>query len=564
MDFSNKNVYMTDNDLTTAAKQDDENRIKMILSQSVYPHKDIPNIIQSDTISNSSKLCIFYEAINNHFFDIIDIFLNLASIASCIHLYKNNSIYLLAKSQLEHPFFKQKYTRIVEKLSLNPGVANEIAKQYITELYERPVRHTLIDCTLLKKILLPVNEIDKSYVLLRAASQNQLEVLHVLLECFHKDITRTDIFLALSNAQNKKHLRCIEYLTNHLKQNVLVLPKKIPLFLSKLKEKEGVLLEHDQLTSASENLFFIKKKHNENFEHSIIQSPNGTLFALYRKGVIGSGAFGKIKLAQNIKNGQICAVKIEKCSPNEAPSSQLLESDILKICELFIDYQENTNFLKKETKKYTFMKYIPGCTLNELTQMLNAFDLKLNWFEQGTLLTSLLCSLQKLKENNISHNDLHSNNVMINPKTMQVTIIDFGKSQIEVDKKIFLELDRLNSALQNLISNPELKKILMPLLHESKNKPVLNVLHNTICAVNEFLQKSLVNTDKTISLLAQLIEKELVVITELEQFDSLKESPQTLLLSKKRKKSHNDGQPIEAFSSDQPTPIKKVCYGQKK
>lgn len=587
--FAPKSVQLNDNTLfITAAIQNDEDKILLLMSQYKYFHEEISHIIQIKTIPISSKLCILYGAIKNDDFASIDIILNNPLVLSHIHHYKNNAIFNLIKSQSIFSFYQEKYTLLTKKLATIPGVANEIAKQYITDFYASDEQSRKKKIPSLKNIIAHLSSTDKNGVLLNAAAQGQLEVITILLKYYDDEIVCMDKFRALSYAKIKKNTECISYLEKSIQQNPIILPKKTLSLLALLNRQDGFLLDYNKFPQTFINMPFIKTKHNPNLEHSIIQSSKGALFALYRDGLIGTGAYGKVKLAQNTQTGEVCVVKIEIQSNTSIPKAPSLEVEILKICDLFLDYQENKNPLKNQIKGYVFIKYIPGCTLNDLAQILRIFGIKLNILEQCQLLQSFLKSLKKLKKNNINHNDLHSNNVMINPCTMQATIIDFGKSCIDLDEDICIELSRIDSSLYNIISDPELKKILNNLTsqakaHSGSNKTkkefVLNELNNTIDILNNFFQQQLLHASELPSPFSILVKRDLAVVAQLEKLNMPISDSQPLLFSKtalqKKRKRESKEQPKlffnqhevtvteEESSADEPK-IKKTCYQQKK
>lgn len=546
--FTKQNVQLNDNTLSTAAMQNDEDKILLLMSQHSYCHEETSHIVQLKTIPLSSKLCILYGAIQNDDFDLIKIILKSPVILSHIHHYKNNAIFTLIKSQASCSFYKDKYTLLTKKLARIPGVANELAKQHIADFYASSEQNRKEKVTSLKKVIFPLSSIDKNAVLLNAAAHSQLEIITVLLKHYDDEIVGMNKFKAFSYAKIKKNPECIAYLEKSIHQNLIILPKKILSFISLLKQKDGFLLNYNKLSPIFRNESFTKIKHNPHLAHSIIKSSNGALFALYREGIIGTGAYGKVKLAQNIKTGQICVVKVEQKSNGNIPELPSVEVEILKLCDLFIDYQENKNHLKDQIKGYIFIKYIPGCTLSDLSQILRIFGIKLNTLEQCLLLQSLLKSVKKLKKNNISHNDLHSNNLMINPSTMQATIIDFGKSCIDLDADINIELSRIDSILCNVISNAELKQILNSLSSLTQKELVLKGLHDTIDTLDSLIQQCLLHTDELISPFAAFIKKDLDVMVQLEQLNKPLSTSQPLLLSKtyppKKRKRENKELPL--------------------
>ncbi len=67
-----------------------------------------------------------------------------------------------------------------------------------------------------------------------------------------------------------------------------------------------------------------------------------------------------------------------------------------------------------------------GLTLGEITNEMTKIDIRTAW----EWLAHLLRGVELLSTNQISHNDLHYNNITIDPSDLKPRIIDFGKSEV--------------------------------------------------------------------------------------------------------------------------------------
>ncbi len=77
----------------------------------------------------------------------------------------------------------------------------------------------------------------------------------------------------------------------------------------------GLFYTQEQLEKIK--IYFADNNHhkmlgNSEFPHSIIKDENGILYTIYLGGKLGKGAFGKVKLAQNMSNKEFCVVKVYK------------------------------------------------------------------------------------------------------------------------------------------------------------------------------------------------------------------------------------------------------------
>lgn len=183
---------------------------------------------------------------------------------------------------------------------------------------------------------------------------------------------------------------------------------------------------------------------------------------------IGKGGFGQTKLVEDKKTGNKYIRKqtaFDKSDPNYDPSQ----------AKFYLDYQ--TSILKQLKKKKICSNFI--CPIESYTKDGETFIIMdfLEGFKDLTdveikgkkdklkICKSLIDSVLELHANSIVHVDIKPPNIMINPKTLELRIIDFGTGIINDKKKkkfdvigysadfSFLDLDKKGYSFETLKLN---------------------------------------------------------------------------------------------------------------
>lgn len=235
------------------------------------------------------------------------------------------------------------------------------------------------------------------------------------------------------------------------------MPSEVEIYLDELaqsgKLQDGFVLSPTQRQlvkqafAEAENPIKIKKGSNltkeETLARSVIQDEQGQPWALlgFSK-KIPQGVQATLKIAQNLETGEFCLAKITKIKnlEKEPRIKQEAEEEARHLIKknLLIGYQHRNNPSEKYAyKHYNFIKILPGVKLwNEGKNDLGSVLKVLGPIEQCTLALKILMKLNELKNESIIHRDLHGGNILIDPKSMECNIIDFGLS-VEADEEGF-------------------------------------------------------------------------------------------------------------------------------
>ena len=147
---------------------------------------------------------------------------------------------------------------------------------------------------------------------------------------------------------------------------------------------------------------------------------------------IGEGTFGHVKLAINRQTGEKVAIKImekSKIFQNEDKERIEREIKILKtvrhpnIVHLYTVLQTKENL-------YLIMEYAKGTELFEYIIK----NKKIDELTACCFYQQLISGIEYLHKNNIVHRDIKLENLIINPKTKELKIVDFGLSNIFSNK----------------------------------------------------------------------------------------------------------------------------------
>lgn len=147
---------------------------------------------------------------------------------------------------------------------------------------------------------------------------------------------------------------------------------------------------------------------------------------------IGRGAFGDVFLAYEIdtitneKTGKMVAIKkYKKFTESDAREIEIMKElqDHCQDCVVcFIDFYDSAGPNKDE--KWLISEYIKGKTMKEFRMIIRNRSLKI----KVQVMLNIAKCLQKLHNLGIIHKDLKTDNIMINPDTLEVKLIDFGLS----------------------------------------------------------------------------------------------------------------------------------------
>lgn len=153
---------------------------------------------------------------------------------------------------------------------------------------------------------------------------------------------------------------------------------------------------------------------------------DGTHYAIYKgrkKGkTLGAGAFGVVKLAQNLETGEWVALKvIKKPSHNDANENQMLGNQAVDLKIGMYKHTGNDNNEQTEI----LMKLAPGTTLNALANSTR----EVPTVKYMDIIIDMLEKAQKLHNANILHRDIKPGNIIFNIVDGQVTFVDFGLSR---------------------------------------------------------------------------------------------------------------------------------------
>lgn len=220
-------------------------------------------------------------------------------------------------------------------------------------------------------------------------------------------------------------------------------------FLLSPSERDAV----SKILSDPKKIKVSRKEHISQF--SVIKDENGALFAIYNpKGhnvrnsdPAGAGLHGVIKAAQNLETGEWVALKIQKGllegTPNEITEGKteidqaLAEKKYLGKKQSLLGGQKRIKQFsnKKMEMHYIFMNIVSGVQLmgNYGDKHLLDYVPQMSEKDLLTLYLNILQGLKELKDQDIIHRDLHSQNILVDvDNNYKVTFIDWGSA---VDSK---------------------------------------------------------------------------------------------------------------------------------
>eukprot|EP01080_Neovahlkampfia_damariscottae_P012763 gene12763-7037_t len=137
---------------------------------------------------------------------------------------------------------------------------------------------------------------------------------------------------------------------------------------------------------------------------------------------LGSGKFGTVFLAKSIQNSQYFAIKSVKkeMNVNYEREMKILQKISNPYIITYVDsFHDEFNF-------NIVMEYIEGYDLNQIINL----SIKFNETVLSYIIHQILLGLNYLHENHIIHRDLKTSNIMVDHRTGDVKIADFGTANI--------------------------------------------------------------------------------------------------------------------------------------
>jgi len=188
----------------------------------------------------------------------------------------------------------------------------------------------------------------------------------------------------------------------------------------------GTLLKCTALTQLHQQInagkrFFSKSRYG----FTIIVGENHTPYAIYDDLKHVGGSTGNIKLVQNLSNKQFYLLKTATdCEEKTLTESQILDQLGLLESRQFRSTKQGIN------KSYLILKIIPGFTLDSFKSLCKSHEEVFSLQQQAQIMLSMLEEMQTLIARNIHHGDISDENLLFDPVSMKIKIIDFGDASL--------------------------------------------------------------------------------------------------------------------------------------
>lgn len=153
--------------------------------------------------------------------------------------------------------------------------------------------------------------------------------------------------------------------------------------------------------------------------------------------VMGQGSFGKVKVAQNLKTGQMYALKIEHLSDNNYSAKDSNEED-KKLFDVNIGIAHAKRRNRHQTQKNYSLMHHMGTPLDKILD--NPIHYKLQDSERFDLAINLCMEVFKLHNGILSnsgttyaHRDIKPQNITVKNR-VDLSLVDFGISKVDPSK----------------------------------------------------------------------------------------------------------------------------------
>jgi hypothetical protein len=157
---------------------------------------------------------------------------------------------------------------------------------------------------------------------------------------------------------------------------------------------------------------------------------NGQMYAIYKgakkRKALGAGAFGKVKLAQNLETGEWAVLKVIKHNPSDDFGSEIIQADkeIESLNALHLGM--NINYYTRKNKKGVdqieiVMPLAQGMTVKAIAN--NRQMPAVNWLHMGKRILQCIQNLHRL---GLYHRDIKPDNMLYESLASLATPVDLG------------------------------------------------------------------------------------------------------------------------------------------
>ena len=161
---------------------------------------------------------------------------------------------------------------------------------------------------------------------------------------------------------------------------------------------------------------------------------------------IGKGMYGQVLLGTTTRKGKTVAVKRPLRSGPFIRDTTKSEFEKMKHVSSFIPVPKPLYHGPIEGKNSIVMQYL-GAPWISLDQYVKNYDNRTKPVVTKKIQTNIKKAVRALATHKIAHNDLHRNNIMVHPKTGNIKIIDWGRSNMEGITTHFRDSDWLDPNL---------------------------------------------------------------------------------------------------------------------
>lgn len=220
------------------------------------------------------------------------------------------------------------------------------------------------------------------------------------------------------------------------------------IFRKPAKVEEKDIKENGKLYS-EEEIEEIKKRFSSsqnklsrkegNLQYSVLKTSEGGLFALYsgkEEKILGKGAFGKVKLAQNLETGEWVALKSQKKGENpEEEWNEAIKEEEAALESVDQLKGSARRDIQSDVKGYTALHLAYGKDLSHFLK--EAPDESKRLKISFAVLNAIV---EQVDQQHMVHRDIKLENLIYDEQTEHCTVVDYGLAKKLNDQNIFTEI----------------------------------------------------------------------------------------------------------------------------